>query len=146
VDYALGSEPSPGVYVFGPMTTPASTIFLHYAKMGKGPLYSFYIPYHLFHLEVPISVARAALFRDTVLATDGPIRVEVMATAKRDLKAGEVLDGIGGFLSYGVCENAWTSADEGLLPMGLSEGCTLVRDVPKDAALTYADVAIPGAG
>jgi predicted homoserine dehydrogenase-like protein len=70
--------------------------------------------------------------------------VEVVATAKRDLKAGEVLDGIGGFLSYGVCENAWISADEGLLPMGLSEGCTLVRDVPKDTAIGLADVAMPG--
>jgi len=144
VDYALGSEPSPGVYVFGAHDDPRVHEFLHYAKMGKGPLYSFYIPYHLFHLEAPISVARAALFRDTVLATDGPIRVEVVATAKRDLKAGEVLDGIGGFLSYGVCENAWTSAAEGLLPMGLSEGCTLTRDVPKDAAIGLADVRMPG--
>jgi predicted homoserine dehydrogenase-like protein len=144
VDYALGSEPSPGVYVFGAHDDARVHDFLHYAKMGKGPLYSFYIPYHLFHLEAPISVARAALFRDTVLATDGPIRVEVVATAKRDQKAGEVLDGIGGFLSYGVCENAWISADEGLLPMGLSEGCTLVRDVPKDTAIGLADVAMPG--
>lgn len=144
VDYALGSEPSPGVYVFGAHDDSRVRDFLHYAKMGKGPLYSFYVPYHLFHLEAPISVARAALFRDTVLAADGPIRVEVVATAKRDLKAGEVLDGIGGFLSYGVCENAWVSAEEGLLPMGLSEGCTLIRDVPKDAAIGLADVAIPG--
>jgi predicted homoserine dehydrogenase-like protein len=84
-------------------------IYLDYAKLGKGPLYSFYTPYHLYHFEVPISIARVALFGDTVLATEGPIRVEVIATAKRDLKAGETLDGLGGFMTYGECENAWVS-------------------------------------
>jgi hypothetical protein len=67
-----------------------------------------------------------------VLATDGPIRVEVVATAKRDLKAGEVIDGLGGFMTYGECENVWVSGPEDLLPMGVAEGCRLVRDVPKD--------------
>jgi len=143
VDYALGSEPSPGVYVFASHPDPRFAEMLHYAKMGEGPLYSFYIPYHLFHLEVPISVARATLFGDTVVAADGPIRVEVISLAKRDLKAGETLDGIGGFCAYGVCENAWVSAPERLLPIGLAEGCVLRRDVPKDQAITLDDVTFP---
>jgi hypothetical protein len=46
-------------------------------------------------------------------------------------------------MTYGECENAWVSGPEDLLPMGIAEGCTLVRDVPKDAALTHADVKIP---
>lgn len=143
VDYALGSEPSPGVYVFAAREDTRFAEFLRYAKMGPGPLYSFYIPYHLFHLELPISVARAVLFEDTTLATDGPIRVEVVATAKRDLKAGETLDGIGGFCAYGECENAWVSGPEALLPIGLSDGCVLIRDVPKDQAISYQDVRLP---
>jgi predicted homoserine dehydrogenase-like protein len=143
VDYALGSTPSPGVYVFAAHDDERHHLYLDYAKLGKGPLYSFYTPYHLYHFEVPISIARVALFGDTVLATEGPIRVEVIATAKRDLKAGEVLDGLGGFMTYGECENAWVSGPEDLLPMGIAEGCTLVRDVAKDAALTHADVKIP---
>ena len=143
VDYALGSDPSPGVYVFAARDDARFAEFLHYAKMGEGPLYSFYIPYHLFHLGAPISVARAVLFEDTVMATDGPIRVEVLATAKRDLKAGETLDGIGGFATYGVCENAWVSRDENLLPIGLAEGCVLTRDVAKDQAISLADVTFP---
>jgi predicted homoserine dehydrogenase-like protein len=143
VDYALGSEPSPGVYVFATHEDGRVQDYLRYAKLGQGPLYSFYIPYHLFHLEVPISVARAAIFRDTTLAADGPMRVEVVATAKRALRAGETLDGIGGFMTYGECENAWVSEAEGLLPMGIAEGCVLVRDVPKDAALRLSDVRIP---
>jgi predicted homoserine dehydrogenase-like protein len=78
-----------------------------------------------------------------VLATDGPIRVEVVATAKRDLKAGEVIDGLGGFMTYGECENVWVSGPEDLLPMGVAEGCRLVRDVPKDTAIRRADVTLP---
>ena len=143
VDYALGSTPSPGVYVFAAQDDDRHHIYLDYAKLGKGPLYSFYIPYHLYHFEVPISIVRAVDFGDTVLATEGPIRVEVIATAKRDLKAGETLDGLGGFMTYGECENAWVSGPENLLPMGIAEGCVLTRDVPKDQALTYGDVKIP---
>ncbi|CAN0586591.1 unnamed protein product, partial [Ectocarpus sp. 12 AP-2014] len=80
---------------------------------------------------------------DTVLATEGPIRVEVIATAKRDLKAGEVIDGLGGFMTYGECENVWVSEPEGLLPMGIAEGCVLKKDVAKDTAITLADVTLP---
>lgn len=143
VDYALGATPSPGVYVFAAHDDERHHIYLDYAKLGKGPLYSFYTPYHLYHFEVPISIARVALFGDTVLATEGPIRVEVVATAKRDLKAGEVLDGLGGFMTYGECENVWIARPERLLPMGIAEGCRLVRDVPRDRALSYDDVEIP---
>ncbi|MEM9843187.1 MAG: SAF domain-containing protein, partial [Pseudomonadota bacterium] len=66
-----------------------------------------------------------------------------IATAKRDLKAGETIDGLGGFMTYGECENVWVSEPEGLLPMGIAEGCVLLRDVPKDAAIKLSDVSIP---
>ena len=82
-------------------------------------------------------------FGDTVLATDGPIRVEVVATAKRDLKAGETIDGLGGFMTYGECENVWISEPQGLLPMGLAEGCVLTADVAKDQAIKLSDVTFP---
>jgi hypothetical protein len=63
--------------------------------MGPGPLYSFFIPYHLVHFEAPNAIARAVLFRDpTTKPLGGPV-VEVCAVAKRDLKAGEVLDDYG---------------------------------------------------
>lgn len=143
VDYALGATPSPGVYVFAAHEDKRHHLYLDYAKLGKGPLYSFYTPYHLYHFEVPISIARVALFGDTILATEGPIRVEVIATAKRDLKIGETLDGLGGYMTYGECENAWVSQAEDLLPMGIAEGCTLVRGVTKGVAIRRTDVNIP---
>jgi predicted homoserine dehydrogenase-like protein len=69
--------------------------------------------------------------------------VDVVTTAKIDLKAGEVLDGIGFYMSYGLAENYAVSRAENLLPMGLSEGCRLKRDIPKDQVLTYDDVELP---
>lgn len=143
VDYALGSTPSPGVYVFAAHDDERHHLYLDYAKLGKGPLYSYYVPYHLYHFEIPISISRVVDFGDTVLATDGPIRVEVIATAKRDLKSGETIDGLGGFMTYGECENVWVSEPEDLLPMGLAEGCVLKNDVAKDQAIKMSDVVFP---
>jgi predicted homoserine dehydrogenase-like protein len=116
---------------------------MNYFKMGEGPLYAFYVPYHLPHLEVPLTAARAVLFGDAaVTPLAGPV-CEVITIAKRDLKAGETLDGIGGFTCYGTIENADTCRSENLLPMGLSGECRLRRDVPRDQALTYEDVEFP---
>jgi predicted homoserine dehydrogenase-like protein len=120
---------------------PVQQKYLRYYKMGDGPLYTFYTPYHLCHLEVPISLARAVLFRDATIAPlAGPV-VEVVTTAKRDLHAGEVLDGLGHYMTYGQCINADDLGS--LLPIGLAEGCRLRRDVPKDELLSYSDVELP---
>jgi predicted homoserine dehydrogenase-like protein len=143
VDFVLGAEPGPGVFVLGHNEHPIKQQYMKYFKMGEGPLYVFYTPYHLPHLEVPITVARAVLFQDAAVAPiAGPV-CDVITVAKRDLKAGEVLDGIGGFTCYGMIENSDVCQAENLLPMGLSEGCCLKRDVPKDQVITYADVKLP---
>jgi predicted homoserine dehydrogenase-like protein len=116
---------------------------MKYFKMGDGPLYAFYVPYHLPHLEVPLTAARAVLFQDAAVAPiAGPV-CDVITVAKRDLEAGEILDGIGGFTCYGMIENAGVCQAENLLPMGLSEECSLIRDIRKDQAITYADVKLP---
>jgi predicted homoserine dehydrogenase-like protein len=143
VDYVVGSKPGPGVFVFGTHDDPKQRHYLNLYKLGEGPLYSFYTPYHLCHFEVPISVARAVLFQDYVLSPlAGPV-VDVVTTAKIDLKAGETLDGIGYYMTYGQCENSNIALSENLLPMGLAEGCRLKRDVNKDKVLTYDDVELP---
>lgn len=143
VDYVVGSQPGPGVYVLGTLEDPKQRHYLNLYKLGKGPLYSFYTPYHLCHFEVPLSVARVALFKDAVLTPLDRPRVEVVATAKIDLKAGQTLDGIGYYMTYGEAENADTTRTEQLLPMGVAEGCVLRHDVSKDKTLTYNDVIIP---
>jgi predicted homoserine dehydrogenase-like protein len=69
--------------------------------------------------------------------------VDVIATAKVDLEAGQAIDGIGGYHTYGQCENAGIVYEQRLLPMGLAEGCRLVRPVGRDQVLTYGDVELP---
>jgi predicted homoserine dehydrogenase-like protein len=143
VDFVLGAEPGSGVFVLGHNDHPIKQQYAEYLKMGEGPLYVFYTPYHLPHLEVPITVARAVLFQDAAVAPMGGPVCDVITMAKRDLKAGEELDGIGGFTCYGTIENSRVCQAENLLPMGLSQGCCLKRDVPRDYAITCADVALP---
>ncbi|HEX6227585.1 MAG TPA: NAD(P)-dependent oxidoreductase [Chryseolinea sp.] len=143
VDYCVGAEPGPGVFVLGTHDHPQQKHYLNLYKLGEGPLYLFYTPYHLCHFEVPLTCARAVLFKDAAITPLGAPLVEVVATAKIDLKAGQSLDGIGCYMTYGQCETAEITAEQQLLPMGLAEGCILTRDIPKDQVLTYADVILP---
>lgn len=143
VDYVVGAKPGPGVYVFATHDDPKQQHYLNLYKLGEGPLYSFYTPYHLCHFEVPLSVARVVLLQDTVMSPLGKPQVDVVTTAKINLKAGEQLDGIGYYMTYGQCENYDLARAENLLPMGLAEGCRLKRDVAKDSVLTYDDVELP---
>jgi predicted homoserine dehydrogenase-like protein len=143
VDYVVGAKPSPGVYVFAEASDNMQKHYLNYGKLGEGPLYSFYVPYHLTIFEVPLSVARVALFNDVVIAPIGGPVVDVVTTAKIDLKAGETLDGLGWYMTYGLCENYDVVRAQNLLPMGSAEGCRLKRDVSKDQVLTYDDVELP---
>ena len=143
VDYIVGAKPAPGVFILGTHNHPKQQEFLNLYKLGSGPLYCFHVPYHLCHFEVPNSIARAVIFRDSTLAPKGSPMVDVVAAAKRPLRKGEQIDGIGYYMTYGVCENYETVINERLLPMGLSEGCTLMRDIPKDQVLKYDDVILP---
>ena len=143
VDYVVGAEPAPGVFVLATHDHPTQQHYLNLYKLGEGPFYCFYVPYHLCHFEVPMTVARAALFGDaTVTATGGP-RVDVVAAAKVQLEAGTVLDGLGGYCTYGLAENAAIARSENLIPIGLVQGGMLNRSVAKDDVLTYDDVDRP---
>lgn len=144
VDYVVGSKPGPGVYVLATHDDPKQQHYLNLYKLGEGPLYSFYTPYHLCHFEVPTTVARAVLLGDATIAPllQAP-KVEVVTVAKKDLKAGDTLDALGGYTYYGECEKAPVAAAERLVPVGLAEGCVLTRDIAKDEAISYADVTVP---
>lgn len=143
VDYVVGARPGPGVFVLGTLEHPRQQHYLELYKMGKGPYYCFYTPYHLCHFEVPTSVARAVLFNDPVLTPRAGPRVGVIAMAKKPLSAGETIGDFGGFEVYGVAENMYAVRQDNLLPLGLALGCTLRRPVKKDAPLTFDDVSIP---
>lgn len=143
IDYILGATPGPGVFVIGYNDHPILKGYMPVFKMGEGPFYLFYVPHHLPHLEVPLTAARAVLFNDATIAPKSKPVCEVITLAKKNIKAGEKLDGIGGFTCYGAIENFEIARQENLLPMGLSENCKVVRDVAKDQALTFDDVQLP---
>ena len=143
VDYVVKSRPGPGVFCLAEHTDPKQRHYLNLFKLGPGPLYSFYTPYHLCHLEVPNTIGRVVDFNDPTGVPIGPPMVEVCAVAKRDLKAGETLDDYGNYMTYGQAVSAKEMLDADYLPEGIVEGCVLKHDVPIDAVIAYADVELP---
>ncbi|MDP2355401.1 MAG: NAD(P)-dependent oxidoreductase [Beijerinckiaceae bacterium] len=143
VDYVVGAKPGPGVFVLATHDDPKQRQYLNLYKLGEGPLYNFYTPYHLCHFEAPLTAARVALFADAAIAPIAGPKVEVVTIAKRDLAGGEMIDRLGGYMTYGEAENAEVCAAEDLLPVAVAEGCRLLRSVAKGASITYADVELP---
>ncbi len=142
IDYVVGT-PLTKIFVLAEHPDPKQQTYLNLYHMGEGPLYSFFVPYHLPHMEVPNSIARVALFRDSVAPPiAGPV-VEVAAVAKRNLKAGEVLDEYGMYMTYGEATNVDEMSGGRYLPEGLVLGCKLLRDVGSDSVITYEDVELP---
>lgn len=142
IDYVVGT-PLTKVYCLAEHPDLKQAHYLELYKMGPGPLYSFFVPYHLCNLEVPTAIARTCLFRDPVSRSlAGPV-VEVCAVAKRDLKAGEVLDDYGMYMTYGEAANVEEMSGGRYLPQGLVEGCKLLRNIAKDSVITYDDVVLP---
>ena len=143
VDYALGASPFTGAFVIVYEENPLKKVQLSYYKLGDGPFYVFYTPFHLPHLQIASTIGRAFVHRDpTVAPLAGPV-CEVLTIAKRDLKAGERLDGIGGFCAYGLIDNRETARAKDALPIALSDGCELLRDVAKDSVVRFQDVKLP---
>jgi predicted homoserine dehydrogenase-like protein len=143
VEYVLGAEPGSGAFVIGYNDDPTLMPYMSYFKMGDGPLYMFYRPFHLTNVEAPLSVARAVLFGDAAIApADGPV-CEVATIGKRDMEAGEELDGIGGYNCYGLIDNLENARRDDVLPIGLAAGARLTRAVAEDQPIRNADVILP---
>ena len=142
VDYVLGAEPGGGVFAVGHGDHPYQRDMMAYYKMGPGPFYLFYRPYHLCHVEAMASMAEAALDGRSLLEPAAGFRTNVFAYAKRDLEAGEILDGIGGYCCYGMIDNCGPGGAHPGLPIALAEGAVLQRRVPRDAPVAFADVAL----
>jgi predicted homoserine dehydrogenase-like protein len=142
VDYTVGPR-DVKVFCLAEHEDPKQRRYLELYKLGEGPLYPFWIPYHLPHFETPNAIARVALLDDNVAPPlAGPV-VEVCAVAKRDLEAGEVLDEYGMYMTYGEAVNADEMSSGQYLPEGVVEGCRLRKDGSKNQVLTYEDVDLP---
>jgi predicted homoserine dehydrogenase-like protein len=143
VDYSVGAAPHTGAFVVVHEENPYKKTQYAYYKLGDGPFYVFYTPFHLPHIQIPSTIARAVIhFDPTVTPLAGP-SCEVVTVAKKDMKAGERLDGIGGFSAYGLIDNHTEARKMNALPIALSEGCVLIRDMKKDDVISFDDVKMP---
>ena len=143
VDYTIGNGVAPGVFVVAEMDHPRIRERMEDLKMGKGPYFTFFRPYHLTSLEVPLTCARAVLYGKADMVPMPVPVAEVCAVAKKDLAAGEVLDQIGEY-----CYRAWimtapAARDAGAIPCGLLSGARVTAPIRKGDLITRANTAVP---
>lgn len=140
VDYVLGAEPGGGVFAIGYCDNPYQKEMLKYYKMGPGPYYLFYRHYHLCHIETMHTIFTAVNENKPFLFPQYGLKTNVYAYAKRDLTAGETLDGCGGYTCYGKIENNQGEATQMGLPICLSENTTVNKNIAKDQKILMDDI------
>jgi len=140
VEYTTGKV-APGVFVVCTSPDPRVRQDMRFLAMGDGPYYLLYRPYHLCNLETPISVAEAVLYGESTLVPAG-MTSDVVAVAKRDLKAGEIIGDIGGFEVYHRIYRYDEAQEIRGIPMGMATGGRVVVDVKADTVLTEEHLAL----
>lgn len=142
VDFVKGV--APGVFAVISSDKPIVNEQMRFLKMGDGPNYILYRPYHLTSLETPISIARAFLDKiPTIAPLNERPSAEVITIAKKDLKAGEKLDSIGGYTVYGSLETFEKAKEENLLPIGLINNNTrVIKDIKMGETIRYDDIVL----
>jgi predicted homoserine dehydrogenase-like protein len=137
VDYSIGKGVAPGVFCVIETQHPRVLERMVDLKMGKGPYFTIYRPYHLTSLEVPLSAARAVLYKQPDMEPlDNPV-AEAVAVAKRDLTPGDAL-GMIGEADYRGFAMTWQDArTKGAIPLGLAEKAKVVKPVKAGGMLTY---------
>jgi predicted homoserine dehydrogenase-like protein len=143
VDYCTG-DVAPGVFVIVRTDDPYINHELTYLQMGAGPYFALYRPFHLASVEAPLTVAEIICDGRPSLVTEH-WTAEVGAAAKRDLKAGEKIDGVGGSMVRGNIDDADDFKAGGFVPLGVLGGAVLVRDVAQGEMLQYDDVQLDNA-
>lgn len=136
VDFCFGI--APGVFAVVTHDTKEVHDLMGYLSMGKGPNYILYRPYHLTSLETPITIYNAIVEKDSTIVPEKGQVSDTITLAKRDLKKGQYLEGIGGKDVYGQIISHIDQRKKNLLPMGLITKKTKLKvDVKKDQPLTY---------
>lgn len=140
IEIVRNVEPTGGVFVVGYTTNKAQVSDLKYYKMGNGPYYMFYKPYHLCAFEMLMGIAKNVVLKSAVIKPRQEKTCDVLVYAKKDLKAGDTLDEIGGYTYYGLLEDLQAIPVKKYLPVSLATGCQLKRDIQKDELITLKDV------
>lgn len=142
VDYSIGKGVAPGVFVVAELAHPRLRERMHDLKLGPGPYYTFYRPYHLTSLEVPLSCARAVLYGKADMRPLPVPVAEVCAVAKRDLKPGDKLDAIGEYTYRAWAMSVEDALAQGAVPCGLLEGGVVKQPVKRGELLTQQNCAV----
>jgi predicted homoserine dehydrogenase-like protein len=140
VDFTVAKGVAPGVFCVAEMRHPRVRERMADLHLGPGPYYSFFRPYHLTSLEVPLSAAAAVIFGESHMRSRPVPVAEVGAVAKRRLEPGETLDRIGEYAYRGFSLTRQDAKARNALPIGLAQGATVTRPVEKGELLTYASV------
>lgn len=142
VDYVLGANPKGGVFAIGYNEDKFQQYTLDWfpPQMGPGPFYLFYRPYHLGHIEAMACVVEAYLHKSARLQPKYGMKTNVFAYAKKDLKPGDALDGMGGYSSYGLIENCDENNLNPGMPICIAEKMTLKNPIPKDQKILLSDL------
>lgn len=132
---------APGVFAVVKPKSPVLDYEMRFLKMGKGPYYTIYRPYHLTSIEVPITIAKAVIRHETSIEPlDKPV-AQTIAVAKRDLFPGDVTEGIGGHGVYGTLVTYEEATESDGVPIGLcNEHTKVLRPVKKGRRLTGKDI------
>jgi predicted homoserine dehydrogenase-like protein len=141
VDFTMAGDFGAGVGIVATHQNPElHAKAMRFYKMGDGPDYFFFRPYHLVHLEIPLTIAELLLDNEPLVTVDAPHVAEVLAIAKKDLAAGEDLDCIGGFSAYGHIDTAENAA--GYLPVGLLSYASMTTAVAQDQPIPLSAVTL----
>ena len=141
VDFTVAKGVAPGVFVVAEMRHPRLRERMNDLQLGEGPYYTFFRPYHLTSLEVPLSAAAAVLFGQSHMRPLPVPTAEVGALAKRDLSAGQTLDAIGEHCYRGFALSRVDALALNALPLGLAQGAKVTRSIAKGEYLTYENCA-----
>ena len=141
VDFTVAKGVAPGVFAIAELRHPRLRERMSDLRIGEGPYYTFFRPYHLTSLEVPLSAAAAVLFGQSHMRPLPVPSAEVGARAKRDLEPGETLDAIGEYGYRGFALARDDALRLNALPLGLAQGARVTRRIAKDEYLTYANCA-----
>lgn len=143
VDYTIGKGVAPGVFVVAEMDHPRIWERMEDLKMGKGPYFTFFRPYHLTSLEVPLTCARVVLYGKADMVPLARPVAEVAAVAKRDLAVGETLDQIGEYCYRAWIMEAGEARAAAAIPCGLLAGAKVTAPIRKGELITTANAAVP---
>ncbi len=142
VDYSIGKGVAPGVFVIAEMAHARISERMHDLKLGDGPYFKFIRPYHLTSLEVPLSCARAVLYKTADMQPLDVPTSEVCAVAKKDLKPGDRLDAIGEYTYRAWIMTVGDAVKSNGVPCGLLENGKVIRPIKKGELLTYENCAV----